>query len=396
MDPELLHPPYPPPQYTSRPATPHREVDDFDDNPPGPSSSAAPINSSSHLQPPNVYGAAFQLQSGDIPLQDLPSSSNNAPGNDAENEDSIPAHILAESRELAELHRIAWELTNDRGGINPTEGVDNDSESQYIDFEEPDDNPSHGAGTAVNNDASSEYEDFVEPNGQAIPNSSTQANTHHRESSRDNDSVFGNASASLPASQQGTPININYTAPHGVGMYPTVHQVHVVGAGSMHGNAGGGNNDLNEAGLAQGNIAPPTNNPVIVIAPAHPTPTNNPNHPHYASVSTGNPHVNAEYEDWADPEPLANTNNHVAGNAPIVIQEYACPIKFKQIIWILVGLTVFITVIVSIVLINKRTAQSKLRDDPEPPVPPYASFPTSGVSLTPPGRRRTITMRQKM
>ncbi|KAL2368239.1 hypothetical protein BDBG_05750 [Blastomyces gilchristii SLH14081] len=380
MDPGQLHPPYPPPPYTSRPTTPGLEVDDFHDNTPGPSSSAAPNNTRS--------GAAFHPQRQYIPLQNLPSHSHNAPNNIAENEDSIPAHILAESRELAELHRMALDLTIGNGG------ADNGYGSPYPDFEDPDGQATHG-------DASSGYEDFVEPDGQPLP--SAQTSIHGGGNTQDNVSVVSvgashgpaagvvNASAAAQATQpviqpqpfvhsfipsaiRPAPVqNPNYVPPYGPYPFPTVHQIYVGSPAPVLPNAGGGgaNQDASSA-------------------------PNAPNLADNASASTGNPHTGEEYEDWADPAgppPSTNNNNTVnAGTtAPRVLQTYACAIKLKHIIWILVGLTMFVMVVVIIVLISRRTPAEKLANGsgtanrPDQPVLPYVSSPTgSGVSLISP------------
>ncbi|KLJ07103.1 hypothetical protein EMPG_17408 [Blastomyces silverae] len=377
MDPRQLHPPYPPPPYTSRPTTPNREVDDFHDNTPGPSSSAAPNNTHG--------GATSHPQGEDIPLQNLPSSSHNALNNVAENEDSIPAHILAESRELAELHRMALDLTIEHGG------ADNDFGSQYPDFEDPDGQATHG-------DASSEYEDFVEPDGQAL--SSVQTSIHDGGNTQDDASVVSvgashgpaagvvSASAAAQATQPFIPPvirpapgqNINYAPPYGVSLYPspTVHQIYVGSLAPVLTNAGGGG-----ANQASASIAPD------------------------ASASTSTPDAGEEYDDWfGPPGPPPSTNNNAinAGTtAPSVLQAYASTIKLKHVIWILVGLTVFVMVVVFIVLISRRTPAAKLgtpsstNNRPDQPVPPYASLPTgSGVSLISPRRqRRTMRMRRE-
>ncbi|PGG96812.1 hypothetical protein GX51_07637 [Blastomyces parvus] len=317
------HPPYPPPQYTSRPTTPGRRDGDSHDNTPSLSSAAAPDNTHS--------STTFHVQGETIHLQEFPSSSHNALNNVAGNEDSIPGHILAESRELAELHRRALELTIEDGG------------------------------QATHGDASSEYEDFVEPDGQVL--SSAQASIHDGGSARDDASVAGggashgpatglvNASATAPSTHQVIglfmlPNNIRpapgqnaiYATPYVIGKYrvPTIHQIYVRNPASVLANVGGGgsNQGPNNVVPAQASATQPANNPSAPIAPSNttantPTPQTAPNPPDNASASAGNPHADEEYADWAEaPGPPPGTNNN-AGNArasaPRGPQVYACP-----------------------------------------------------------------------
>ncbi|OJD23011.1 hypothetical protein ACJ73_05639 [Blastomyces percursus] len=317
-NPRQLHPPYPPPPYTSRPTAPNRDFDSFHDNTPSPSSSAAPNHTHG--------GATFHPRGEGIPLQNFSSSSHNALNNVAESEDSIPAHILAESRELAEIHRMVLDLTIGHGG------ADNDSISQYPNLDDPE-------GQPTQSDASSGYEDFVEPDGHPLP--SVQTSIHGGENTQDNASAAAQATepviqpfvhSFIPPLIRPAPIqNPNYAPPYGPRPFPTVHRIYVGDLASVLDNAGGG--VANQASATEAANAP-----------------NAPSLADNASASTGNPHAGEEYEDWAHPpRPPPSTNNNAANagtTAPSVLQMCACTIKLEYIIWILVGLTMFVMVVV--------------------------------------------------
>ncbi|EGC46723.1 hypothetical protein HCEG_05938 [Histoplasma capsulatum var. duboisii H88] len=329
MDPGFPHPPHPPPEYTSRPATPRREVDDFTHDAARSSTSAGPSNT--------PRGAVFRPQGEDI----LPNDSRSTSHKIAGNEDCIPTHILAESIELAELHRMALELTSEHGVAG------NDAGSQYDDFGELDGAHPHGIGGAVDDNALPGYEDFVEPYGRAIP--SVQTGIYHgRIMPRENASALGygpanwfaNAAPTLSTVQPGlaTHAHANYPAPYGVRFYPNVHQVRLVGAGSIRVNAGEGNSNhgLHGTEPAKGNIAPPSDPPAAIVPantnanlpkpPTPPTPPSPKNITDNKSASATSPPADGEYEDWDDrpgPPPNPNDDNAETGPSARIVGKWA-------------------------------------------------------------------------